>query len=431
MTLMHFTDRVFLSWSSPQEIAASLPAGILLFTILSFFLGISEYTNTFVAQYYGADRRSFIALATWQGVFFSLFGGLSCLLLLPLGLRIFDWAGHAPDIVILEKLYFSYLFAGGTFFLLKESLSSFYSGRGKTKVILWVNIVANLINAFLDYGLIFGAWGFPQWGIKGAAIATVASTVFACAIFAVLFISPHNNRAYHTRKAMRFDWAIMKRLLRFGAPSGMQFFLDISSFGMFIFLIGRLGIVELTASNIALSINHLAWFPMIGAGVATATMVGQYIGRKDLRTAEKSAYSALLAVVVYMLCFALLYFTIPTYLFGIFRGGEGAGDAVFSEAMKLSVPILMLMALFQISDAMIITFSGALRGAGDTKFAMWAAACFAWMFFVPGTWIALNVLDRGVISAWIWATIYITVLGIVFLLRFRSGFWKKIRVMHE
>lgn len=430
MTLMHFVDRVFLSWSSPEEIAASLPAGILVFTALSFFLGISEYTNTFVAQYYGAERRSFIAKATWQGIFFSLFGGLSCLLLLPFGLWIFDLSGHAPDVVALEKLYFSYLFAGGTFFLLKESLSSFYSGRGKTKVILFVNIAANLINAVLDYGLIFGVWGFPEWGIKGAAIATVISTVFACIVLAFLFLSPRNNRRYDTRRAMRLDWDIMKRLLRFGAPSGAQFFLEISSFGMFIFLIGRMGKVELTASNIALSINHLAWFPMIGAGVATATMVGQYIGRKDYPTAEKSAYSALKAVVVYMIFFAFLYCTIPSYLFGIFHGGEGSGDVTFPEVMALGVPIMILMALFQLSDALIITFSGTLRGAGDTKFAMWAEACFAWLFFVPGTWVTLNVLNLGVIAAWIWAAIYITMLGIVFFIRFRTGIWKNIRLIH-
>lgn len=428
LTLMNFVDRLMLSWSSPEEIAACIPAGILTWALLAVFIGISEYTNVFVAQFYGANQHSSIGAATWQGIFFSIVCGLLCLFLQPLGIRIFDLAGHSADITVYEKEYFSILFSGGTFIILKESLSSFYSGRGKTKVVMLVNIFANLVNAVLAYFLIFGFGKIPAMGIRGAALATLFSLIFACIAFFMLFLSPANAQKFHTRAA-HFNLALMKRMIRFGTPAGVQFFLEIGSYTAFVFIIGKLGKIELAASNIALSINSLAFLPMLGAGIATATLVGQYIGRKDFVTAEKCAYTALIAVEAYMMFFALIYVTIPDFLLTLFQGDTANSDVPFSEIQHYGRLILILIAVYQIGDAMNITFSGALRGAGDTTFAMWANIFSAWMFFVPGTWLTIMVFKKGLIGAWCWASAYILILGSLYWLRFRSCYWKTIRMI--
>ncbi len=432
ITLMHFIDRLMLSWSSPEEIAACIPAGIFAWMLLAVFIGISEYTNSFIAQFFGAKRYFSIGAATWQGIFFSLICGIASLSLLPLGIKIFDWIGHPADIIQYEKTYYSIIFSGGTFIILKESLSSFYSGRGKTLVVMTVNILANIFNAVLDYALIFGAWGFPCMGIKGAALATVISTIITCIIFFVLFLSPRNAKRYNTRK-MRFNWTLMKRMIRFGAPSGIHFFLEVSAFTAFIFIIGSIGKLELAASNIALSLNSLAWLPMLGAGMATATVVGQYIGKNDIKTAEKSAYTAVISVEIYMVIFAIIYICFPTMLLSLFQGDAVYSDVPFSEIQRYGKIILLLVAVYQISDAMNITFSGALRGAGDTRFAMWANIFFAWILFIPGTLVTVLYLKQGLIGAWCWATAYISMLGIAYLIRFRLGHWKRIKMIshHE
>lgn len=429
LSVMHFVDRLFLSWAGRDEIAASLPAGIMVFTFLAFFLGVSEYTNTFVAQYFGAKQYGKIGLATWQGIWFSAVSGALSLVLLPLGHLIFESSGHPPQIVEYEKSYFSIVYAGGVFYILNGALSAFYSGRGKTYVIMAVSVFANLVNGFLDYALIFGVWGFPQWGIRGAAAATLIATALMSAVYLVLFLSPANQRDFQTRSSCRFDRDLTKRLIRFGAPSGAQFLLDIGSFTVFIFLIGRLGAVELAASNIVISINMLSFFPMTGAGIAAAALVGQYIGRKDYATAEKCAYTALIAVEAYMLILGSIYLLFPESLIEFFRGDAADAGVPFDRIVEYGTTILIFVAIYQISDGMLITFSGALRGAGDTAFAMWASIVFAWCFFVPGTWVTLNVLELGVVAAWIWATIYLLVIGFIFLWRFRSGYWKKIRVI--
>lgn len=430
VSIMHFVDRLFLAWSSPEEIAACLPAGILHFTMIAFFLGICEYTNTFVAHFYGANRWEEASKSTWQGIWFAICCGLFCILLIPFGNWIFEHIGHPPDIIMHEKIYFSVLLYGGVFFLLKESLSSFYSGRGKTKVIMIVNIIANLVNGFLDYALIFGNWGFPRLGIQGAAIATVCATAFICVCFFILFLHPMHAKDFKTRLTWRLDLNLLKRLLRFGAPSGAHFLLEIGCFTVFLFLIGQIGKLELAASNIVLSLNSLAWFPMIGAGVATTILVGQYMGRRDLKTAEKSAYSAFLAIEIYLLIFAFIYFMFPAQLMELFQGETGETDVPYEEVKRVGIRILLLIAFYQVGDGMIITFSSALRGAGDTFFAMWANILFGWCFFVPGAWLMIHVFDQGVIGAWVWASFYIVGLGTFMLWRFRSGYWKTIQIIH-
>jgi MATE family multidrug resistance protein len=424
MTLMIFVDRLFLSWSSAEEIAAALPAGILAFTIGAYFLGLCEYTNTFVAQFFGAGRMTDVGRATWQGVWLAVLCGVFSLFFLPLGDFIFAWAGHAPDVVRLEQVYYSYILFAVIFQILNASLSSFYSGRGRTKVIMTVSIVINLVNGFLDYTLIFGVWGFPAWGIKGAAVATLVANILGTILYFSLFLSRKNDELYRTRRTVGIDSALMKRMLRFGSPSGMEYLLSIGSFTVFIFLIGQLGTIELAASNIVLALNMLAFFPMLGITIATSSMVGQYIGRQDWATAEKSAYTALYTVQAYMLSFAAIYYLFPEPLIRLFHQQDPASTIPFQDIVEYGTQILMLVAIYQIFDAMTITFAGALRGAGDTTFVI-----LGWIFFVPGTLVVIHVLHLGVIGAWIWATLYIAVIGLVYFARFRTGYWKSIRVI--
>jgi MATE family multidrug resistance protein len=430
MTVMVFVDRLLLSWASAENIAAAIPTVVLLFTFWSIFIGVSEYTNTFVAQFYGAGRRMEIGKAAWQGIYFSLFGAVLTLPFYPLGYVFLDWGGHAPAILSLEKQYFSWLYWGGPFFILNGALSSFYSGRGRTKVIMTINIIANLINLVLDYALIFGVWGFPEMGIRGAALATVLSTVAASAIYLVLFLSSANDQIYGTRRMWRFDRDLMRRLIRFGFPSGIHFFLEVSAFSMFVFLIGRIGNVELAASNIALSLNMLAWFPMVGASIATTTLVGQYIGRKQKENAIKSAFTAFLAVEAYMIGFAGIFILFSGPLVHLFQSRSGV-DISFAEVAPMGAKLLICVALYQIFDAMLLTFSGALRGVGDTAFAMWACVICAWCVFVPGTWLVAEYLKLGIFAAWGWLFLYSFMMGLLYLKRFTSRRWEAIHVIPD
>lgn len=431
ITLMHFVDRLFLSWSSTEEIAASMPAGILFFTLIAFFLGISEYTTVFVAQFYGAKRYRDVARVSWQGIYFSLVAGVFCLALMPVGTALLRFAGHPPEITRLEVAYFQILWCGAPFMLLSRALSGFFAGRGKTSVVMSVNVFINCLNGVLDYALIFGVWGFPQWGIEGAAIATVSAQGLGALIFTALFLLPRHNCEYGIYANYQIQPLLMKRLIHFGVPSGLNFFIDISGFTVFVFLIGTLGVVELASSNIVIGINMLTFIPMEAVGVATATLVGQYIGRNDRAAAEKSVYTALKSAQVYMAIFAIIYVLFPETLMRFFESDPNRSDVAFQQVVEYGKTILLFVAFYQIADASILVFTGALRGAGDTAFIMRASGFFSWGVFVPGTWIAVQYTEVGVIGVWLWASLYIATLGLVYYLRFRSGQWKKIEMLHD
>ena len=218
------------------------------------------------------------------------------------------------------------------------------------------------------------------------------------------------------------------KLIKFGSPAGIQFTLDIGAFTLFILLVGRIGDMELAVSNIALSINMLAFLPMIGISIATTTLVGQYIGKGDISAAEKSTYSSLKIAFLYMASMGLLFVLFPEQLLSIFRSGKEEIEN-FAVIITYGRKILILIAIYSIFDAMNIIFSGALKGAGDTRFTMWAAIVVAWIFFVPPVYMIIEIFKKGVLLAWVWATFYIILIGIVFCWRFRKGKWKEIDLL--
>ncbi|MBW2059428.1 MAG: MATE family efflux transporter [Deltaproteobacteria bacterium] len=424
MTVMHFVDRMFLSWYSERAIAAATPAGITSFTIICFFMGVSQYTTTIVAQYFGAEDHRACGTATWQGVFFSLASYMAIVLFIPLGPIIFRWGGHAAQIIDLEITYFSILMWGGGLVPLQSALAGFFTGRGDTKTTMIANMAGNAVNGVLDYGLIFGRLGLPEMGLAGAAIATVLASIVPVVILGALFLTAKNNRRFGTRR-VKLESRLFGKLLKYGMPAGFQFFLDMGCFTLFVILVGRLGTVELAATNIAFSIDMLAFMPVIGVSIATSTLVGQYMGRGEPDLAEKTTYSALTLALIYMGVMALVFVLFPVQLLSIFKTrGHQAGD--FAAIIGYGRYLLIMVAVYSVFDALGIAFSAGLKGAGDTRFVMWTSVIAGWTLFVPPVYLTVSVFHGGLFAAWVWATLYIIVLALVYLWRFRQGKWKTI-----
>ncbi|MGL4369046.1 MAG: MATE family efflux transporter, partial [Spirochaetota bacterium] len=277
-SVMQFTDRMFLTWYSPASVAASMPAGILNFTLASIFIGTASYTGTFVAQYYGAKQHKKIGKTVWQGIYISLLGSL---LVAAAGFAsedIFRFIGHAPEVQSAEAVYFSILCFGSLGPIVSSVFSGFYSGRGDNLPVMWVNILSALVNIVLDYILIFGLFGIPSMGVAGAAIATVISGLVPVLIFSLMIFSGKQNRRFAVLTGWRFDPKLFSRILKFGLPSGIHMFIDVAGFTAFLLIVGRLGTTELAATNIALNINTIAFMPMIGFGIAISMLTGQNIG---------------------------------------------------------------------------------------------------------------------------------------------------------
>lgn len=425
-SLMHFVDRMFLTWYSRDALAAALPSGILSFTLGTFFLGTAGYVNTFVAQYVGAKREERVGASVWQGIHFSVLAGLFLLLAIPLAPWIFDLAGHDPAIRGLEVTYFQILQIGWLPGLVMPAVSSFYSGRGVTRPVMWVNLGAAATNVVLDYVLIFGHLGFPEMGIEGAAWATITAHYVGAAVFLVMFFGKRNRETYNTL-GWGFDRALFLRMMKFGTPNGVQFFVELMGFSLFVLLVGRLSTVELAATNLAFNINTLAFIPMVGLGIAVSTLVGQYLGQDAPEMAERSAWSGVHISLVYMGTMATLYLFTPMLFLAPFLTEGNAEEVV--PVIALAVVLLRFVALYSVFDGLYIIFSAAVKGAGDTRFVMWVTMAVSLSVMVLPVWLGITMFGLGLYGAWVCASTYIILLSVVFFFRFRGGKWKRMRVI--
>ncbi len=425
-TVMHFVDRMFLLWHSNSELAASLPAAMVSFVTVCFFLGVAFYTNTFVSQYYGAKRFDRIGVAMWQGVWVGLFSIPVLLLTLPLAQPLFEFIGHAPEVQRGEVAYYEGLCYGQGALVIAAATSSFFIGRGDVWTVMWVNIVAAVLNALLDYAWIFGRWGFPEMGIAGAAWGTTAAQWLKVVVYVALILKAEHRVRYGTWSGIRWDGALMRRLLWFGSPSGVQFLVECSGITVLIMLLGRLGELELAASNLAFSLETLALFPMFGMGQAITTLVGQRLGEDRPDLAARATWSGYALIVSYLAVLASLFVFAPEFLLWLHR--QYAEPEQFEEVSALAIVLLRFVAVYCFFDATNFSFSSAIKGAGDTQFVMRVTLVTS-STAVCAMWIATEMFSMNVYGAWTLLTCWACTLGVTYFARFMGGKWRSMRVI--
>jgi MATE family multidrug resistance protein len=424
-----FVDRVLLSWHSSDALAAALPAGMLNFALMSLFIGTAGYTSTFVAQYYGAKRFQRIGPAVWQGFYVAILGGAVLIALIPFAGKFFAFVGHDPAVAELEVIYFRILCLGAMPAIASAAFAGFFAGRGQTWPVLWVNLVSAAVNIVLDYVLIFGYWGFPELGIAGAAVATIVSSSVQLLVYIALLRQPKHNVGYNALKGWRFNRILFTRLMRFGFPNGLQFFIEMIGFAAFVLFMGRLGTISFAGSNLAFNINMLAFMPMIGVGIGVSVVVGQSLGSNRPDLAERGVTTGFHIAFLYMATVAALYAFVPNVFLAPYAAGFDTES--FAPIRSIAVVALRFVAVYSLFDAIAIVYSSALKGAGDTRFVMLILLVLSMLGLVLPSYIALVVLDAGVNVGWSILTAYTIVTGFAFLIRYRGAKWKSMRVIEE
>ncbi|AQQ72308.1 Na(+)/drug antiporter [Limihaloglobus sulfuriphilus] len=425
-TVRMFTDRLFLSNYSPNAMTGAMFAGIFHFTLISLFLGIVSYANTFVAQYTGAKQRENIGPIIWQAIYLSIVMGMAMMVFLPMQDIIFNAIGHDSEIKKYEIEYFSTLLYVGLPLLISRAISSFYSGRGITSVVMWINIFNSILNIGLNYLLIFGKLGLPAMGVTGAALATVLSEYAALAVFAYLFFMPHNRKEFNTLHGRGLSVRLIRELMRYGLPSGLHFILDMLAFSFFLMIIGRFGAIQQLASSMVFNVNMFAFMPMIGLGIGISILVGQYLGRNEPDIAERSVWIAFKVCAGYMLLISVCYIFFGRMLMGLYPFSKD--PELYSKTVNIAVKLMYFLAAYSVIDAANIIFSNALKGAGDTRFVMILSVSLHWgLMVIPSMIFAW--FGFGIYSSWTFLTLFVSVLGLCFYLRFRGGLWKSMRVI--
>jgi MATE family multidrug resistance protein len=429
-TIMTFFDRMFLNWVSGEAMDAAFTSSMAWFLFLALPLGICAYANTFVAQYDGAGRQERIGLVVWQAVWLGGGLGLLSLLLIPLAPVMFKLAGHAGGNAAQEVTYFQIICLCGPGLLIAEASKTFYSGRGQTWVVMIVDALIAAIELVLNYAWIFGEFGFPEWGLAGAAWSTVAGMWLKAAVYIALPLQKKYREQFRTVSGIRWDSELMRRMFYFGWPSGFQILLDVTGFTVFIFVLSGLGDVAKQASSLAFSVSSLAFMPIFGLHIAVSVLVGERLGENRDDLAGRATFTTMQIAWLYMAVISLLYALVPDlFVAWFFRNGD-ATSAERLAVRDLTATLLLFVAAYNLLDATQMIFIGALKGAGDTQFLLRVSLVLS-ILLGTFSYLSVEVWQLSVYGAWTLIVFWCLLAAVTYLVRYRQGYWRKMRVIEQ
>jgi MATE family multidrug resistance protein len=301
-----------------------------------------------------------------------------------------------------------------------EALGNYYGGLGNTRLPMRASVAAMVLNVFLNWILIDGRLGAPALGVEGAALASVLATSLAFLGLLAVFLGGGRGAG---GPFPRLHLAELLRMLRFGIPSGLNWFLEFLAYIFFVnVVVGGLGTTTLAALMSVFQLNSVSFMPAFGLASAGAILVGQSIGAGDRDGVPRLVRLTFAAAGAWQGAVGLAYLLVPGLLFLPFARDPASAEGLLSAGTRL----LALSAAWQLFDAAVASLAESLRAAGDTAFTLWARVVVAWVLFVPGSWITVRVLGGGDVAAVSWLVVYLAALALVLALRFRSGAWRRI-----
>jgi MATE family multidrug resistance protein len=426
--VMTFTDRLFLSRVGPEQMNAALGGGVTMQTLTFFIMGLTGYATALVAQYYGAGQKAKASKASFQAILITMAAWPVILLIKPLAVSFFHLA-NIPELQIVHQTeYFNILAWGSLFSMMRYTLGCYFTGIGKTRIVMIATLVAMLMNVVLDYVLIFGHFGFPVLGIRGAAIATVSGSLCALVFLIFPYFNRINRLEFSVMKSFRYDKALMRKFLYYGMPAGLEMFLNFLSFFLITIIFQSEGDIAATASTIMFNWDLVSFIPLVGIEVAVTSLVGRYMGAEKPDVAYRSAISGVKTGIFYSAVILLLFVFIPELLVNVFH--PGVQNQVFDSAVPIAVKMIRIAALYVLADSMMVSFVGALRGAGDTHFVMYASVSANWIFLLV-VYVSCKVFHTSVEISWLLMVLFYLVYCIILASRFLGGKWKKISVVNQ
>ena len=424
--VMTFTDRLFLAKVGSEQMNASLAGGIALQMLTFFFIGLIGYTTALSAQYMGAGEKFNSSRTTFQGILLVLIAWPLIILIKPYLSPLFLWLNTPESQIAYQIEYISILAGGVVFTLLRHTLSCYFVGIGRTKIVMQATVAAMLTNVVLDYILIFGKFGFQPMGITGAALATVAGSVVATIMLFSVYLGHKNNVEFSVNKSFRFSSEIMKKLLYFGSPAGFELLLNFIAFFFMVALFQAKGDVASTATTIMFNWDMVSFIPLLGIETSVTSLVGRYMGAGRPQVAHRAALSGIKTGIIYSVVILLLFMFIPKALVLVFQP-EVPTD-IFNSAIPTAVSMIRIASLYVLAEAVIVAIIGALRGAGDTHFTMLVSVAAHWAF-VPILYLCLNIFNMSVPFSWFMLVVFFLIFSLILVLRFKSGKWKTIKVI--
>ncbi len=390
---------------------------LLAFIATTLVSGLSVGTNVVIAQQWGARRYDEAGQASRHFLSLSVLVSLALALLgLSTNGLIMRLLGAQPEVIALALPYSNLIFLVIPLTVLLAVLSSILQGTGDTKTPMYAMIVVNLLHIAIAYPLIYGYWGLPAFGVKGAAVAVgIAEATGSFYLF--------TRCRMILKPSKRLRWDMIRTIWQVGAPVSGERIVQQAGILLYTKIVLIYGTVSYAAHQVGLSIESLSFLPGYGFAIAAATMVGQSIGAGKYTRAKLENWEANRLATFIMSAMGIVFFFFPYVLLRAFTSDEAVID--------LGTIFLKIVALLQVPLALTMVLAGSLRGAGDTRFIMVATMIGMWGVRIPIALVAGYWLTMGVFYVWLAMIADWTLRMALMLWRYRSERWKSIRVLRS
>ncbi|XDA97508.1 MATE family efflux transporter [Sulfitobacter sp. LCG007] len=410
------TDTVMLGWYGVDALAAATLGTTYFFVLFIFLSGFAWAVMPLVAAFDAEGDETSLRRATRMGMWLSLGFGILALPAMLWAAPVLRMMGQGDALAADAAAYLGIAGFGILPALLVMVLKSYLSALERTKVVLCITLVAAVVNALGNYAFIFGNWGAPELGLRGAAIASLSTNTVSL-IGLVIYVQIVLPQHHLFQRLWRADPAMLGRVFRLGVPIGLTSLSEVGLFAASAVMMGWLGTVPLAAHGIAVQLASITFMVQLGLGNVATIRAGNALGRGDAGHMARGASVVTVLSVLSALATVVLFVSLPEPLISLFmQRDEPQRDAI----LGVGVGLLAMAALFQLVDGTQAVALGLLRGMQDTRVPMVLAAFSYWVVGMPASYLLGFVLRLEGIGVWLGLVLGLGAASITLNMRFWS-----------
>lgn len=411
--ILAFADNIMIGWHSVDELAASSFVNNVMNLFILTELGFAAGMTPMIGADNGTGNIKGIGITVKNGLVTNgIIGGIS-LILLTIIYFCLDHFGQAPELMPYIKPYFAIIGISTLFALGFNVLKQFTDGICRPMISMTLLMIGNLLNIFGNWVLIYGKLGFPEMGLTGAGISTLVSRALILLVFVVfIFKSKKMNEYARAIKDALLSRDKMKGVFKMGYPVGIQMALESSTFTFAAVMAGWLGVIQLAAHQVVITISQLFFLMMQGLSFAVSILVSNAFGRKDLGSVREYARKGYFMTLGISATLSALLYCFRYQAAGIFTDSP--------EVSAMAVSLFFLLFAYQFGDGLQLCFANVLRGIQDVKPIMYAAFVSYYLIAIPSAYVLGFKTSLGIHGIWLGFPIGLTLAGIFFYARYRS-----------
>ena len=409
--VVQFADNIMVGHLGTEELAGVSFAGNIMLIGFVFFICFSHGATPFIGQSFGkGNTREVLKWFKHSHYLNMAVGGLT-ILLMVLVVPFMDHMGQDPSILVYAREYYWISLASIIPAIFFFTIKNFSEGIGITKYAMYITLLTNLLNIFLNWLLIYGKWGLPQMGVAGAATATLISRVLCLAIFSYIIGKlPVYTAFTKIKERGKLEWSAFRQLISTSLPIGLQGLFEVTSFSLCAIMAGWISKEAIAGYQITNIMCTLSFLIAEGLGVAATINVSHSFGQGNIAAARKSGFAATHLAIIFMGIAGILYTLFRKQIPYIFT--DDPAVAGFASGM------LIIAALFQIFDATQMAGFAALRGLKDVKIPFLYSFTAYYIIGLPSAYAITFMLDAGANGIWIGLALGLLTVAILSQIRF-------------